>query len=457
MKKTCTMPVISALILITNITVAYANTSDSITSSEQHDSSTVILTLQDAIKIAMSENITVKIADKEIERCKYAKKGTYAALFPKIDANAVYNRTIKKQVMYIDFGKMPKMKDGIEVGRYNTYNAGISASMPLVNMQLWKSLEISGGDVEMAVEKARSSKIEMIAMVKQSYYSVLLAKEVFNVYKNEYANAVSNAEKTQMLYKAGKASDLDMSRAETNKANIVPNLYNAENAITLALWQLKAVMGIDLEKNIDITGRLKDYAEHMFYDTHKYDSVSVANNSSIRQLALQSEQLAKTIKMQTYAYIPTLAANFSYSINAMSNDFKFNEYRWTPHSYVGVSLSIPLFSAGKRYYNIAVAKVQNVELNLKRTDTERQLKIAVKQYLNNMETAMKSYISSEKAVELAEKAYNISEKAYSIGKNTITDLNDSRFMLTKAKLSESQAIFNFISAKNNLEKTIGSL
>lgn len=112
MKKTCIMPVISALILITNITVAYANTSDSITSSEQHDSSTVILTLQDAIKIAMSENITVKIADKEIERCKYAKKGTYAALFPKIDANAVYNRTIKKQVMYIDFGKMPKMKDG---------------------------------------------------------------------------------------------------------------------------------------------------------------------------------------------------------------------------------------------------------------------------------------------------------------------------------------------------------
>ena len=46
---------------------------------------TLHLTLDDALKIALSENITVKVADKEVKRTEYARKGTYASLFPQID------------------------------------------------------------------------------------------------------------------------------------------------------------------------------------------------------------------------------------------------------------------------------------------------------------------------------------------------------------------------------------
>ena len=75
------------------------------------DSSTVVLSLEDALKIALSENIAVQVADKEIERTRYAIKGAYAALFPKIDASAIFQRTIKKQVMYMDFD-MSKLMGG---------------------------------------------------------------------------------------------------------------------------------------------------------------------------------------------------------------------------------------------------------------------------------------------------------------------------------------------------------
>lgn len=54
------------------------------------------------MEIALSENPTVKVADKEIEKKKYAQKGTYAALFPQINFTADYTRTLKKQVMYMD-------------------------------------------------------------------------------------------------------------------------------------------------------------------------------------------------------------------------------------------------------------------------------------------------------------------------------------------------------------------
>ena len=63
----------------------------------------IIITLEQALQIALSENVSVKVADMEIERTGYAKKGAYASLFPQIDMTGAYQRTIKKQVMYMDF------------------------------------------------------------------------------------------------------------------------------------------------------------------------------------------------------------------------------------------------------------------------------------------------------------------------------------------------------------------
>ena len=323
---------------------------------EEADSSEepLVITLDQALQIALSENVSVKVADKEIERTGFAKKGTYASLFPQIDISGAYQRTIKKQVMYMDFdmssigGGMPggdgeagegssdtpsaggmDTSGGLEVGRWNTWSAGLTAAMPVINAQLWKSIRISGLDVELAVEKARASRLDMVTQVKQAYFSTLLAKEAFNVYKEVYENAVKNYEETQKKYNVQKASELDLTRAKTTVANAVPNVYNAESSVILSLWQLKAILGVDLDANIDVAGVLEDHSEHMFYDIHQHDSVSLENNTTMKQLAIQAEQLAQTVKMQKYAYIPTLAAQFSFSMNAMTNDFNFSQYRWT--------------------------------------------------------------------------------------------------------------------------------
>ena len=449
----------------------------------------VVISLEQALKIALSENIAVKVADKEIERTKYAKKGTYASLFPQIDATGSYQRTIKKQVMYMDFdmssfgggsaagsgstgsgsagtgegsgtgsgstASSSKNNGGLEVGRWNTWSAGVSASMPVVNAQLWKSIKISGMDVELAVEKARASRLDMVSQVKNAYYAVLFSKEAFNVYKEVYENAMTNYAETEKKYNVQKATDLDMARAKTNVANAIPNVYNAESSIILALWQLKAVMGIDLEMNIDVEGAIEDYSEYMTSDVTKADSISLDRNSTMKQLEIQANELAQSIKAQQYAYIPTLALAFNYSYNAMTNDFNFKEYRWTPYSYVGVSLSIPIFSGGKRLNQVRQARNSYEQMRLQMTSTERNLKISIRQSLNTMETNVKSYDAAKDAVASAEKAYSIAEKSYEVGRATLTDLNDAQLALTQARLAESQAVYNFIVAKTQLEQTLG--
>lgn len=437
---------------------------------------TTCITLEQALQIALSENTSVKIADKEVERTQYAKKGTYASLFPQVDGSASFQRTIEKQVMYMDFdmssltggsegetggtesgstGGSGSSADGLEVGRWNTFSTGITASMPLFNAQLWESLKISGQDVELAVEKARSSRLEMVTQVKQAYFQVLFAKESAKVYKEVYDNALANYEKIKLRYDVKSASELDLARSLTTLANAIPNMYDSQNAVTLALWQLKAVMGVDLDLNIDTEGELHDYADEMNI-LYREDELSLEHNSSLRQLAIQAEQLASSVKSAQYAYLPSLSVGFAYQYSAMANDFEFSNYRWTPYSYVGFTLSIPIFSGGKRLNNVRSAKVQATELDLQRVETERQLKISIRQNINSMESAMRSFEAADKALESARKSYDITLASYEVGGSTYTDLSDAQLALTQASLTAGQAIYNYLTAKASLEGVLGN-
>ncbi|MBQ9309703.1 MAG: TolC family protein [Bacteroidales bacterium] len=414
------------------------------------DTSAVILSLGQALEIALSESPSVKVADKEVEVQKWARKGTYASLFPQIDATGAYQRTIKKQIMSM---KMGTETVNIAVGRWNTYNGSVSASMPLVNAQLWKSLKVSGESVELAVEKARSSRLEMVNQVKQAYYGVLLAKEANNVYKSVYDNAAENLELTQKKYNASRASELDLARAKTEVANAIPNLYDSANSIYLALWQLKAVIGMDLEADIDVADSLGDYAISLGTVAEEYD---ISNNSSLRQLEIQARQLADNIKIQQYAYLPSLGLSFNYGVMSMEDDFNFKQYSWFPNSSVSLALSIPIFSGGKRLSQVKQARLQAEELAIQRENAERQLSIAIRQYLSTMETATKSYASAQEALESAQKAYDIASKSYEVGRSTLTDLNAARLALTQAQLMASQAVYSYMVAKAGLESTIGA-
>ena len=71
----------------------------------QQEPGTVVLTLEDALKIALSENTSVKVADMEIERQQYARKGSYAALLPQVSASGMYSYALKKQKVYFGSDK----------------------------------------------------------------------------------------------------------------------------------------------------------------------------------------------------------------------------------------------------------------------------------------------------------------------------------------------------------------
>ena len=407
---------------------------------------TLKLTLDQALEIALAESNTIKIADMTVEKSGYARKGSYAALYPNVSMNGSYQRTLLKQVMVMDMGGQPME---IKVGRDNNINTSASASIPLVNAQLWESLKLSALDVEMAVEQARSSKVSKISQVKQAFYGVLLAKESLEVMTRVYENAQANYEKTLQRYQVGKASELEKLRAQVNVMNAEPNVSSCENAVLLATWQLKAVMGLDLATEIETVGEIEDYTNELL--TPYVSEEDISNNSSLMQLDIQNRMLESTIRMQKKQYLPTLAANVNYNYSAMGDE----ELRWFPSSTAAVSLSIPIFDGFQKHFNIKQSKINKDMLDLQKEDTERQIKIAIRNYNDKIALCVKNYTAATSTVEIAQKSYEISEKMYEVGKTTLVELNDAQLALQQAQLTQAQAVYDYMVARAALDELIG--
>lgn len=425
--------------------------------AQSTEQTALTLTLEQALEIALSENPTIKVAEQEIEIKRYAKQETYSSLYPRFDATAQYQRVLAKQTMSMD---LPSEMGGgtrtMKVGSDNSFNGGVTGSMPIVNAQLWESLKVSVADVMLAIEKARSSQIDMIEQVSQAYFSVLLAKESLVVYQRVYDNAVENNKNIKKRYDVGSVSEFDYISSNVSVQNAIPNVIEAQNSVVLTLWQLKALLGIDLKKNIDVVGTLMDYEAQMNY-AHTLDQLDLSNNSTLKQLDIQQGMLESAVKITKLANVPTLSINAAYLYTALGNDGKFFQAKaWNPYSYAGVQLNIPIFAGNQRRAATRQAKLNLSNLQLQRENAERQLQVAVVNSLNNMQTNVKKYSAAAATVGQAQRGYDIAVKRYEVGRGTLVDVDNSQLQLTQAELGRNSAIYNFLIAKISLDKILGN-
>ena len=451
------------------------------------------LTLDKAIEIALSENPTVKIADVEIQKKKYAKKSAQSALYPQIDAIGQYTRTLKKQVMYMDGAfditsmLMPMFQgmeetfkqnvpgyvdnsllnnitantppptseeEGFTVGRDNNWTGGFNLTWPVVVPTLWKSLELSSLDVELAVEAARSSKINMVNSIRKAYYGTLLAKDAVRVYQENYDNAILNYQNIDGKYKQGLVSEFDLIRADVNAKNIKPNLIQAQNAYNLASLSLKALMGIDMDQEISVTGILDDYEQSLYAEILNIDTALV-NNSDLKKFDIQNAQLKKTLELYKAQYLPTIAISGNYIYMSMNNDFRFGDYKWNPYSTIGLSVSIPIFDGFRKINDIRQTKASLLQMQWQREDIVRNLKLAINSDVNNMTNFVEQVLSTKDVYAEAQKGYEISRKLYDTGMGTLLDVNTAQLGMVQARLAFSQAIYNFLTSKADLDKMLG--
>lgn len=408
---------------------------------------TLRITLQDAVRIALSDNPTIKVAGQEILLKKEARREAYAGLFPEASLVGSYSRAIKKQ-------SFAMMGEVIEVGTDNTYSGGLSVSLPVFAPALYKSISLTSTDVNLAVEKSRASRLDMVNQVTKAFFQLLLAQDSYEVLLKSYKQSEDNYNVVKAKYEQGTVSEYDKISADVQMRSLKPTVVSARNGVNLANLQLKVLMGMESDVKVAVEGNLKDYEMSMFTRQAMPRPDNLINNSTLKQLELNALQLKQTLKLQYTNFMPTLSASFQYMYTSMNDNFKFKEYDWRPYSTIGLNLSIPLFK-GSIFTQLKQTRIQMKQLEENRINTERQLTMQATSYLDNMAASTEQVVSNKEAIFQAEKGRTIAEKRYEVGKGTILELNSSEVALTEAQLTYNQSIYDYLVAKADLDLVLG--
>ena len=419
-----------------------------LTANAQETTPTMHLTLDKAIELALDENPTIKVAEKEIELKEVSKTEAWQSLLPTVSLDGTVTYNIKVAEIKTSMGSF---KMGMDDS--NTWNGALQVALPLYAPAVYQTMNLTKSDLELAVEKSRGSKIDLVNQVTKAYYQLMLAQDSYNVLNENYKLAETNFNIVNAMYEQGRVSEYDKIRAEVQKNSAWPSVISGKNAVEIAKLQLKVLMGITADINIVIDDNLKNLEGEMKMATCK--EIDLSNNSTLRQIDMQGELLSKQRKLLKTSYHPTLALVGSYQYQSMSNtNWEVFNYNWSNASSLTLSLSIPIFKASNQT-KLKSNKIQQYQLAETRINTERMLSMQAQSYMDNMTKSAEQLESNKTAVELAKKGLEISQKRYDVGKGTILELTNSQVSLTNVKLSYNNTIYDYLVAKSELNTVLG--
>lgn len=423
----------------------YANAQDVPSSAPKLD-----LNLGKAIDIALAENPTIKVADQDIELKKIADKEAWMNLLPTLDGQLALSHSITVAEIRTSMGKFKMGMDGT-----TTAQGGLTLNLPLFAPAIYQNMKMTKDDILLAQEAARGSKLDLIKQVSKAYYAALLAKNSVDVVQKAYDVAEEKFNVIDTKYKLGKSSEYDQLSASVQMRSMKSSLVSTQTGYKLALLQLKVLMGITEDVNININDDLNNYANNLKVEDLYSLNMELDNNTGLRQLNYSEKMLHHANNILKTNFMPTVALQLTGQYQSMSNEnWNFFKYSYSPSSTLNIAVSIPIFHA-TNFTKLKSNKLQLQQLQDTRQNTLNQLRMAVASYRSNMYSTIDQVESNKLAVEQAKKTVDIAAMRYEVGNGTVLELNQSQTALTQAELTYSQSIYDYLVSKADLDYTLG--
>ncbi|MGD2294649.1 MAG: TolC family protein [Candidatus Aminicenantes bacterium] len=410
------------------------------------------LTLEDSIRLALSQNPTYLASEEKVEGAKSKIREAAAGFFPSLSASGL--RTLKEKVFVLEFpsfipGQPPQR---VEMDFTRDYQMSLSLSVPL----------FLGGRLVSGVKQAKFNKLSTEESLKQSehmtvfntkrtFYSYLLAQEFVRVAEEAVAVAEKHLNNVKTMYEVGMASKFDLLRSEVQLANLQPQLIKAKNNVKVAELSLKTLLGVDLAQPLNIQGELT--YEPYEPDLEEALTTALQMRPEIQQLKYQKMMADELLKISRGSRYPTVAITGAY--NVWADEFNFKEDTWQSYYAINLAVSVPLFNGFASSAKVAQAESMIKELELNKKGLEDMILFEVRQAVLKLTEAKESLSSQEKNVEQAEESLRIAELNFSEGLATTLDVSSAQAALSQAKTNYTQALFDYVVSLAELDKAKG--
>ncbi|MBL7895700.1 MAG: TolC family protein [Bacteroidia bacterium] len=417
--------------------------------------------LQTAIDYAIKHNANYLNAELDVKMNEYKRKEITGIGLPQISGSIDYKDYFELPTSLLPgqfFGAPPGTFIPVKFGVQYNMQAGGTISQLLFSSDYIVGLKAAKELKALSEKNLSRTKVETIVTITKAYYSVLINRERLKTLDANIVRLKKLFDDTKALNQNGFVEKIDVDRLELAYNNLTIEKEKVERLVGVSETLLKFQMGYDLKQPINLTDEIK---ADQLQDIELLSDTKVNYEARQEYALLQSQEKLNKLELKRYKlqHLPTLAAYATYLQQAQRSKFDFADFdkKWYPIGLFGVTMNVPIFAGGQKYYKIKqaqvnLAKTNNTMLNLKAA-IELEVNVASISYKN----AFASLLTQKKNRELATSIFETAKKKYEAGVGSNLEVVTAETSLKEAETNYLNAVYDLIIAKADLDKALGNI
>lgn len=380
--------------------------------------------LTDCINHALEHNISVRQSRISVEQREVDLNTAQGRRLPGVSASASEN---------LSFGR------GLTADNTYTNSNTTSTSFSLgADIPIFQGFEINNGiklsrlELAAAVADLEKAKDDIRVAVAQAYVDILYKQEILKVAENQRAHDEVLMEQIRERMLAGKLSEADVSAQQATLAQSRLSETQARGSLQLALLELTQLLELGSPEGFEI---VKPSVEGLEMQMLMNPEAIYAEAEGIKPAILSAQTSLEYAKVNIDrargSYLPSLSLNGGigtnfYTTSGYETGSFGDQMKNNFSQYVGLSLSIPIFSRFSTRNSVKTARLNYANQQLQLESVKKSLYKEIQQAYYNAVTAQAKYSGSFESALSAKKHYELTEEKYRNGKASIADYNDAK-------------------------------
>jgi len=343
----------------------------------------------------------------------------------------------------------------VSTGVYNLATPQVNVTQTIFNPSLVYAAKSAKLYIKAANQVTDSTKIDLVATVTKSYYSLLLTLEQIDVLKADTLQLRRSVVDAYHQYVGGIVDETDYEEATITLNNTMTQLKQAVENVAPQYAALKQLMGYPPEQQFDV----------------KYDTAQMIHDINIdtterldyeKRIELQQVYTAKKLQHELVdyyriAFLPTLNGFYNYTQEYESDQFSNLFNKGYPYSSIGLSFNLPIFTGFARIENVRKARLQEQLLDWTEVNLKSQIYSDYSTALANYRSNLYTFHVMSANVALARRVYFVVELQYKQGIVAYLNVITAQSNLITSETSYVNALFQALSSKIDLEKAMGDI
>jgi outer membrane protein TolC len=401
-----------------------------------------VLTLDDALLIALDNHPSLKAARERIAAQRAVVGQQMAAYYPSLFITDRYQTGTQSG------------GTGVADAASEFYSGQVSAALILYNFGKREGAVQAARETLNAVGHNYKTTVDAVILgVKQAYYAYLGARAIVNVREETVKSRDLLVQQARAFYEVGTRARIDVVRAESNLYNAQADLIATQNAVKVAWVFLKNAMGLrELPERPLVEEALMTTIP---YTLEEAKEIAYVSRPELKSFEAQRKAQDQNIAVARRGHLPDLIFDGNYARRHVSNDGNRDTFPLRPSWQAQLTLIIPIFD-GFRTTNRVEETLHNYYVIKEQEEQQRQqVALDVEQSYLRLVELQERIKANEAAAKAAKENLDLANGRYQVGVGSIIEVTDAQTLYTDAQTTYVRALYEYKIADAQFTRAIG--